>query len=100
MAKRFEYRDITPAEFSAALDRACMKPNTFARLFGVDRRTVIRWVGGSADIPSWVGIVLQLVATSGGAHGWLRKAAADFIIRDNAHPERGEFPYRRFTADD
>jgi len=100
MSQRFEYRKMTAAEFSAALTDAAMKPNTFARLFGVDRRTVQRWLNGSFIIPTWVPIVMQLLATAGGAHGWVRKAAAEVIVRDNEHPERGEYPYRRAQCDD
>lgn len=100
MSKRFEYKRMTAAEFSAALTEAAMKPNTFARLFGVDSRTVRRWLAGTFEIPPWVDVVLRLLVTAGGAHGWLRKAASEVIVRDNEHPERGEYPYRRIQYDD
>ncbi len=92
--RRFEYLAMTAGELSDALRESAMSPKTFCRLFGTNTRTMERWLCDEQPVPIWVPIVMQLLRTAGGAHGALRRAAADHIIRDTMHPERGEFPYR------
>lgn len=95
MSKRFEYLKMTAKGLRDELDELAMNQKAFCRIFDVGTRTMEYWLAGERDIPTWVPIVLKLLATAGGAHGWVRKAAADMIVLDHKHPERGEFPYRR-----
>lgn len=49
---------MTPADLRAALDRLGLPQQAAARLWGVNPRTVRRWVAGEQDIPEWVPFAL------------------------------------------
>lgn len=93
MGRRFEYRKLTKKEFREALARIDMPLLAFARIFGPDERRVRLWLNGQEDIPTWCRPVLRMLENVPGAIPEARQAAAEMIVRDNAHPERGEFPY-------
>lgn len=92
MPARFTYRRLTAEEFNAELDRQQMSIPSFARIFGVNLKTVEKWAA-VGDIPPWVPIAMTLLSMEG-ALGLARMAAAEFIERDNLRPEIGAFPYK------
>lgn len=49
---------MTPAELRAALDRLGLSQSGAARLWGMNPRTVRRWLAGEQDIPAWVPFAL------------------------------------------
>jgi DNA-binding transcriptional regulator YiaG len=55
---------MTAPEFRAALGRVGESQRGFARLVGVDERTVRRWVAGAAEVPLWVPLLLGLMERS------------------------------------
>jgi hypothetical protein len=90
---RFEYDRMTGEEFEAALREIEMHPKSFARIFGVQYRTVRKWLkDDGAGIPAWVYVVLSLLRTTE-AKIAARDAAARMIRHDNLKPQRGEYPY-------
>lgn len=44
---------MTPAQFQAAIDQLGLSQQAVARLWGVNPRTVRRWVAGDQDVPEW-----------------------------------------------
>lgn len=52
---------MTAAQLRAALDRLNLTGVAAAELFGVEIRTVRRWVSGDSPVPDAVAIVLRLV---------------------------------------
>lgn len=99
MAKRFEYRRMDAGEFRADLQGIGMGYLAFSRIFGQDERRVRKWMAGQEDIPVWIPVVLEILKTTPGAIAAARLAAGDFITQDNEHPERGEYPFRRYDED-
>ncbi|WP_342361383.1 hypothetical protein [Terrarubrum flagellatum] len=66
MARPFDYRRMTPAEFRDALQRTGLTQNTFSKLTGMPNRTVGCCMSGLKDnkpfeIPQWVPTFLALV---------------------------------------
>jgi DNA-binding transcriptional regulator YiaG len=55
---------MTAPELRAALGRVGESQRGFARLVGVDERTVRRWVAGAAEVPLWVPLLLGLMEAS------------------------------------
>lgn len=55
---------MTAGEFRTALGRVGESQRGFARLVGVDERTVRRWISGSAEVPLWVPLLLGLLEAS------------------------------------
>lgn len=94
--KRFEYRKMTAQEFRDGLNEIGMGYLAFSRIFGQDERRVRKWMGGDEDIPNWLPPVLGLLRANAGNISTARAVAADYITRDNEHPERGDYPFRRF----
>jgi hypothetical protein len=90
---RFEYDRMTGEEFEAGLREIEMHPKAFARIFGVQYRTVRKWLKeDGTGIPAWVYVALSLLRTSE-AKIAARDAAARMIRIDNLKPQRGEYPY-------
>lgn len=53
---------MTATELRAALSRLGYSQSAFARLVGVDARTVRRWLSGRQALPpQWVPLVLRLL---------------------------------------
>lgn len=91
--KRFEYVRMTGEEFTADLEEIGMSVKTFARLTGSIAERVQKWADGAEDVPTWVPVLTAIFKNVDGAVIEARQEAAERIIRDLAHPERGEFPY-------
>lgn len=91
---------MTGNEFHKTLDMLGLPHRSFARIFGVNPKTVERWLAGQQDIPPWVRIALRLLSLRG-ALVEARQEAGEHIIRDGDHPERGDYPYKNGNhADD
>lgn len=58
MSRRFEYDELSADEFRDMLDAIEMQGDTFARLTGVNHRTVQKWLSGENDIPHWPRLLL------------------------------------------
>lgn len=56
---------MTPADLRSALDRLGLSQQAAARLWGVNPRTVRRWLAGDQDIPEWVPYALAGVGRNG-----------------------------------
>ncbi len=102
MSKRFHYQKMTGREFSAALDRLGMKPKAFARVFGLNWSTVLRWVRppdapDALTVPTWVPVALTLLELPH-ALGRARQVAAERITRDGRTGEA--FPFLDLEEDD
>ena len=98
--KRFEYVRMTANELSADLEEIGMTVSSFARITGTIAERVQRWADGGEDIPTWVPIMTAIMKNVPGAIPEARQEAAERIIRDLSHPERGEFPYLEKEVDD
>jgi hypothetical protein len=93
MAKRFEYKRMTAAEFNSDMEELEMLDGTFGRLFGFEPRRVRQWRAGEEDVPIWVAPVLRVLKAIASAIVEIRQEAAERIIRDNENLGFGEFPY-------
>lgn len=91
--KRFEYTRMTGAELTADLKAMGMTVPAFARITGSIADRVHQWANGQEDIPTWVPVMTAVMKKVPGAIPEARQEAAERIIRDLSHPERGEFPY-------
>jgi len=49
---------VTPTQLRKALDRLGLSQSGAARRWGVNPRTVRRWISGDQDIPAWVSFAL------------------------------------------
>jgi DNA-binding transcriptional regulator YiaG len=56
---------MTPTDFRAALDRLGLSQQAVARLWGLNPRTVRRWLAGDQDIPGWVRYALAGIGRNG-----------------------------------
>lgn len=91
---RFEYDRLTPTQFREELNCLGMSIQAFARIFGLNVRKAERiYSGQEADVPIWIGPVMELLRLPN-ALSTVRDAAAHMIRLDNDHPERGAYPYR------
>lgn len=93
MGKRFEYRAMTPEELQSDLDSIGMPEKAFCRIFGVEPKRLGEMLAGTANIPNWVPVMLQLLKNVPGALPEARQAAAERIVRDHLRPQDGEYPY-------
>ena len=93
MGRRFEYTRMTAKDFRDGLAAIDMPPLAFGRIFGFDEKRIRLWMTGQEDIPIWVRPVMAMLQNAPGAIPEARQAAAEMIIRDNARPEDGEYPY-------
>lgn len=50
---------MTPADLAASLARLRLRPAHLARLLGVERSTVSRWLDGQRGIPDHVAVALH-----------------------------------------
>jgi len=91
--KRFEYVRMTGDELTADLKEMGMSVPAFARITGSIADRVQQWAEGKEDIPTWVPVMTAVLKNVPGAIPEARQEAAERIIRDLSHPERGEFPY-------
>ena len=66
---------MTPTEFRAALARIDISQQAWARLWGLNPRTVRRWIRGEQDIPLWVARVFDLCAEFPQVGPWLKGLA-------------------------
>lgn len=98
--KRFEYTRMTGAELKADLKAIGMTVPAFARITGSIADRVQQWVDGKEDIPTWVPVITAMMKNVPGAIKEARQEAAERIIRDLSHPERGEYPYLEKEAPD
>lgn len=62
---------MTPAEFLADLEAIALPPALAARLMGVHRSTVYRWLDGSTRIPEAARRILKLEVEACRAHSYL-----------------------------
>ena len=99
MSKRFQYLRMTGGEFASALHNLDMKPKAFARVFGLNWSTVLRWIRAPdvADVPPWVPVTLTLLELPH-ALGRARQVAAERITRDGRTGEA--FPFLDLDEDD
>lgn len=92
-AVRFEYDRMTGEQFSIALKETGIKPDVFARLFGMNEKTVRDILKGQADVPRWCPPVLEMLREEKA-----RRAAFDtaaLLIRaDKDNPQRGPYPFQ------
>lgn len=91
--KRFEYTRMTGDELRADLKAMGMSVPAFARITGSIADRVQQWADGKEDVPTWVPVMTAILKNVPGAIPEARQEAAERIIRDLSHPERGEFPY-------
>lgn len=64
-SRRFEYDRMTQEQFHAALEQLGMTPLYFARISGVNRKKVERFVSGEEDIPHFVTVLCSLLTLPG-----------------------------------
>lgn len=93
MRKRFEYQRMTGQELTDDLRAMNMSVKAFARITGSIAERVQKWANGEEDIPAWIPVFTAVLKNVPGAIPEARQEAAERIIRDLSHPERGEFPY-------
>ncbi|MCZ8104022.1 MAG: hypothetical protein O9972_39775 [Burkholderiales bacterium] len=91
---RFEYDRLSPEQFRQALDEAGIAHGAFTRIFGLNLRTVERWLSGENDIPVWVTIALAMMAADPASRAVAKDAAAWIIAADKDDPNSGPYPYR------
>lgn len=99
VSARFDYRRMTAREFSEALREIDLQPDAFARIFGVRKEVVGRWLSGTQDVPSWPFVALWLLREIPNGIAIARTAAANHIEIDREHPDRGRFPYLNIPDD-
>lgn len=100
LSARFEYQKMTAREFSAALREIDLPPDAFARIFGVRKEVVARWLKGTQDVPPWVFVVLWILREVPNGIAIARTAAANHIAQDRKYVERGPFPYLTIPDDE
>lgn len=100
ISARFEYARMSAKDFREALDEIDLPPQAFARIFGVRIEVVTRWLKGDQDIPPWAFVVLWILREVPNGIAIARTAAANHIVRDREHEERGEFPYLTIPDDE
>ncbi len=100
MAKRFEYKRMTPDELREGLQTIGMPHGAFCRVFGLEPQRLNDFLSGDRDIPMWVPISIAMMARAPGALPEARQEAAERIIRDKARPQDGEYPYLAKIGDE
>ena len=100
MRKRFEYQRMTGQDLTDDLRAMNMSVKAFARITGSIAERVQKWADGKEDIPTWVPVFTAVLKNVPGSIPEARQEAAERIIRDLQHPERGEFPYLEREVDD
>lgn len=100
ISARFEYARMSAKDFREALDEIDLPHDAFARIFGVRIEVVRRWLKGEQDIPAWCFPVLWILREVPNGIAIARTAAANHIVRDREHPDRGDFPYLTIPDDE
>lgn len=88
VAARYQYRRMTPAEISAALDRTGLTVGQFSRIIGAryngpDDSTVQKWLDNRQDAPTYLPALFALLTAPGGVER-AREAAERYIIEEDS----------------
>lgn len=98
MSMRFQYVEMTATEFNAGLDSIGMQRDTFARLFGFEKKRISEWSSGESRIPRWVPGIMRVMKNVPGAIAEIRQEAAERIELDLQNPQRGRFPFLEYDG--
>ena len=85
--RRYQYRKMTPAEISEALQDTGLTVGQFSRIIGAryngpDDSTVQKWLDGTQDAPTYLPALFALLMLPNGVQR-AREAAERYIVEDS-----------------